>query len=124
MSQLIHDSFFGRLLRYLSKGKLLPHEEAKNPELLKQFTTKPADNSSEKSSPARPPSDASTLNNSNGDLAEKGRDPNIVGWYGPDDPEVGPVLQHSEQQFANPLARTRSIGQALPNVQLPLSCAS
>jgi hypothetical protein len=92
MSQLIHDSFFGRLLRYLSKGKLLPHEETKNPELLKRFTMGSANRSSEKSSPERPASDVSTLNNSNGEIAEKGDDPNIVGWYGPDDPEVRHLL--------------------------------
>ncbi|KIX96881.1 uncharacterized protein Z520_07601 [Fonsecaea multimorphosa CBS 102226] len=86
MSQLIHDSFFGRLLRHLSKGKLLPHEETKNPALIEQFTAvSPAP--VEKTSPERPASNASTLNPGDGELAEKGRDPNIVTWYGSDDPE-------------------------------------
>ena len=40
MSQLIHDSFFGRLLRYLSKGKVFPHLEMKHPKLLEKFAVK------------------------------------------------------------------------------------
>jgi hypothetical protein len=98
MSQLIHDSFFGRLLRYLSKGRLLPHEEAKHPELWERFITVPTKTASEKSSPERPGSDASTVNNSDGELLEPGRDPNIVGWYGPDDPEVSSTMLNCKRK--------------------------
>ncbi|EXJ62616.1 hypothetical protein A1O7_03054 [Cladophialophora yegresii CBS 114405] len=90
MAQLIHDSFFGPLVRYLSNGKLLPHEETRNPALLRPFIADPYNNPSERSLPEAPASDASTSNHSDGELAEKGKDPLIVDWYGPDDP-VNPL---------------------------------
>lgn len=80
MAQLIHDSFAGRLLRHLSGGKLFPFEEDKNPSLLKQFSIETGP-STEKMSP-----DAGR----NAESAEEGNDAHLVGWYGPDDPEVRP----------------------------------
>jgi hypothetical protein len=90
MSRLIHDSFFGRGLRWASKGKLLPHEETKNPALIQQYLPKQSASTvaSDESSPERPPSDTSTLHGTASAIAEKGTDLEIVGWYGDDDPEV------------------------------------
>lgn len=83
MSQLIHDSFFGRSLRYLSHGKLLPYAEQNNPALLKRFTIDQS-----QSSPEKPFAERLSPDSSDGELMEKGDDPNIVGWYGPGDSEV------------------------------------
>ena len=81
MSQLIHDSLFGRVLRHLSHGRLFPFEEDRNPALLKHFTV-------ETSSTGDKPS----IHSSDEEKAEKGRDENVVDWYGPDDPEVSSSL--------------------------------
>ncbi|KIX08897.1 uncharacterized protein Z518_03554 [Rhinocladiella mackenziei CBS 650.93] len=74
MAQLIRDSFFGRFLRYASRGKWLPFEEEKNPLLLKQFSIKTL------------PEKSSQLAN-NETKAEEGDDIQLVGWYCPDDSE-------------------------------------
>ena len=61
----------------------------KHPKLLEKFAVNQTNSSSENSSPEQPPSDASTLNDDPGDIADKGEDSNIVGWYGAKDSEVG-----------------------------------
>ncbi|ETI20214.1 hypothetical protein G647_08248 [Cladophialophora carrionii CBS 160.54] len=67
--QLVHDSFTGRFLRYISGGKFFPYEGDESPAVLKRFSVK------EES----PVEDAES--------AEEGKDPLLVDWYGPDDPE-------------------------------------
>ena len=124
MSQLIQDFFFGRLMRHFSKEKLLPHEEAKHPQLLKQFMTSQGNNPSGKTSPERPASNVSTINNGNGDIVENGKDSNIVGWYGPDDPEVSDSVEVSFLQSVDLHSRIPSTDPASRYLPLPFSCAS
>lgn len=85
MTILIQDSHFGRLLRYASRGRLLPSTEDQDPALVKRFSL---DASSADV-------DSATSHNLSTDeqTAEKGGngkkdDGHIVGWYGSDDPEV------------------------------------
>lgn len=79
MSQLIRDSFFGRTLRYVSGARLNPFPEDVDPSL-KHFFHSDEDASSQTSS---------QISDEEKRGANEGKNAYIVvGWYGPDDPEV------------------------------------
>jgi hypothetical protein len=69
--QLVHDSFTGRFVRYISRGRIFPYHGDHAPSVLKRFSA--AEEGSDEVAAA---------------AAEEGKDPLLVGWYGPDDPEV------------------------------------
>jgi hypothetical protein len=70
--QLVHDSFTGRFLRYISRGRILPHEDSRSLAQLKQLLLKQQGRKA--------------------DSTEDGTDPYLVSWNGPDDPEVCPTV--------------------------------
>jgi MFS transporter, DHA1 family, multidrug resistance protein len=107
MTQLFRDSIFGQFLHLVSGGKLVPSEEQKNPSLWqrrvldgksaardKEVGTTNLASSAESDKTVVVPSadgddDAASEGSTSRATAEKGVDPNLVDWYGPQDPEVG-----------------------------------
>ncbi|MCJ1396384.1 hypothetical protein MMC18_009274 [Xylographa bjoerkii] len=117
MSELIRDTVFGHLVRYLSGGKLLPYAEDRDPGLWKQYihdektmrmahhghtgelevgepepvdkpdAPKSRESISRDSSTTRRESNMQTNALGHPIDPEKGRDTNVVHWYGDDDPE-------------------------------------
>ncbi|MCJ1322095.1 hypothetical protein MMC15_007440 [Xylographa vitiligo] len=112
MSELIRDTAFGHLLRYLSGGQLLPYAEDRDPSLWKRYVhdgktirmahhghtgeEEAAGKSGESQSPEGISRDSSTTRRESNTQTnalghqidpEKGRDTNVVDWYGDDDPE-------------------------------------
>ncbi|KAI9814407.1 MAG: hypothetical protein M1827_003263 [Pycnora praestabilis] len=118
MTELIRDTLFGHFLRLVSGGKLLQFQEERDPSLWRQYVHKEKSGrmahhghageeeksegqeetngdanvgrkSSEASSSTRVGDDP-RYNEASGVKidAEKGRDLNVIDWFGPDDPEV------------------------------------
>lgn len=107
MAELIRDTAFGHLVRLITKGKVLPYAEDRDPSLWKQYLSEektrrmahhghpgqlshedPPLASSEESSRTRAGSDPQ-VNQPTGQPIdqEKGRDVNVVDWFGAKDPE-------------------------------------
>lgn len=113
MSGLFRDTFFGHVLRYISGQRLLPYEEDKDPSIWQKYVHKEKTAriarqghtgeggvDEEKDADTAGPDSAGT-GSPNGDQdgthnevsgvkvdPEKGKDVNIIDWFGPDDPEV------------------------------------
>lgn len=118
MTQLVRDSIFGQFLHLVSDGKVLQYREQKDPSLwqtrvlgekssgrpLARDTKEVGGNLNVERAVARNNDDGNTHSSSSTVVpddddalpeastrrasAEKGVDPNLVDWYGPDDPEV------------------------------------
>ena len=132
MSELIRDTVFGHLLRYLSGGKLLPYAEERDPSLWKRYihddktlrmahhghTGKEevaADRPDGSQIPQATSRDSSTTRHESNVQTnalghpidpEKGRDTNVVDWYGEDDSEVFSVGSHFSSCHADKRYRT------------------
>jgi len=117
MSELFRDTLFGHVLRYLSHQRLFPHEEDKDPSVWQKYVhqektarmathghTGEVDEEKETESNGEA-GDANTASSESADTGgsqsgtqnevtgvrvdpEKGKDVNIVDWFGPEDPEV------------------------------------
>ncbi|KAK3064479.1 hypothetical protein LTS18_006856 [Coniosporium uncinatum] len=110
MKELIRDTVFGHIVRFVSGGKLLQYQEERDPSLWKQFVdkeksgyaahhgtvephrtdTRPDDHDhSPDSERTEIPDDSHTYNEVTFTRVdtEKGKDINVVSWYGEDDPE-------------------------------------
>src|SRR5271155_613571 len=111
MSDLFRDTIFGQLVRLASGGRLLRYEEEIDPSIWKKYlneeksrnmaihgspeppkVAEDAEKDAEQAAETSPASSTSMLatNKISGKIAdlEKGRDVQIVDWYGADDPEV------------------------------------
>ena len=115
MTQLVRGSIFGQFLHLVSSGKLLPHQEQRNPSLWQTRlpNEKPgriffdaAPNNLERAGAGSGDEASSTCSSSTNvsreivlddalseastkqEDAEEGKDPNLVDWYGPEDPDV------------------------------------
>ena len=132
MSELIRDTAFGHLLRYLSGGQLLPYAEDRDPSLWKRYVhdgktirmahhghtgeEEAAGKSGESQSPEGISRDSSTTRRESNTQTnalghqidpEKGRDTNVVDWYGDDDPEVFSAVCHFKLRRADERYRTQ-----------------
>ena len=113
MAELIQNTVFGHLLRLLSRQRVLPYVEEQDPSLWKQYihhdmtqqmafhgrigeeTLEEKDEHSKNQKASRETS--STRNEGgmktnalgHGIDQEKGKDVNVIHWYGENDPEVG-----------------------------------
>ena len=136
MSELIRDTIFGHLIRYLSGQKLLPYAEDRDPGLWKQYihdektrrmahhghtgveetgdgdtvntseTPQSHGGTSRDSSTTRRESNMQTNVLGHPVDPEKGRDTNVVHWYGDSDPEVPSMVSHSTWLHADTRSRT------------------
>ena len=131
MSELIRDTVFGHLLRYLTCGQLLPYAEDRDPSLWKRYVhdektlrmarhghtgeEEAVDQTDASQSPEGISRDSSTTRresnlhtNALGHPIdpEKGRDTNVVDWYGDDDPEVSSAVTHTTSCCADERFRT------------------
>jgi DHA1 family multidrug resistance protein-like MFS transporter len=114
MKGLMRDTAFGQIVRLVSGRRFFKYSEEENHELWKQFidekksanlarhgTVEPPEDDDEKEKDEddqtpREDSDSSSRTHVDGQVneasgvkvdPEKGRDINLVSWYGPDDPE-------------------------------------
>ena len=113
MSELIRDTVVGHFLRVISRGKLLPYAEDRDPSLWKKYINIEKSNQMAKhghtgqETPEEQQERSERLNSSSTSTTrlgseseptnlggaridqEKGRDVHVVDWYGEKDPEVG-----------------------------------
>jgi DHA1 family multidrug resistance protein-like MFS transporter len=130
MTELIRDTAFGHFLRLLTKGKVLPYEENRDPLVWKRYVHKEKSgnvarhghtggeetNGDLDDSSGLQDRDTSPANSSNTRVGsgthghneisgvridpEKGRDVNVVHWFGDEDPEViSPFTEPSDMKY-------------------------
>lgn len=107
MAELIRDTAFGHLVRFVTRGKVLPYAEDRDPSLWKEYLSEektrrmahhghPGQLSHDEPSPSsgassrtRAGSDSQNINSPTGQPIdqEKGRDMNVVDWFDENDPE-------------------------------------
>lgn len=120
MSDLIRDTVSGHFLRIVSRGKLLPYAEDRDPSLWKEYvsfeksnrmahhghtgveTPEEQQERQERLTPSHETSrtrvgDGAEPTNLSGTKIdqEKGRDVHVVDWYGNQDPEVSASKSHT-----------------------------
>jgi DHA1 family multidrug resistance protein-like MFS transporter len=116
MSDLIRDAPVGQIVRWITKNKYLQYPEEKDPSLYEKFisrqksanlarygqTSVPEDHDNNQD-PSRHDSESSnpTINTASGQPVhpEKGKDINLVDWWGPDDPECPTNWSQPKKHF-------------------------
>lgn len=153
VADLIRDSAFGHVVRLVSRGKLFPYPEERDPNLWKRYvheeksghmalhgSTEPPEEKSDELDQAQGlrareqnNSSASSrthvpdgFNEASGVRVdpEKGKDKHVIDWYGSDDPQVCPQNLILTEELLTMVLRIQEIGRDPRSSSSPSRSAS